>query len=173
MKSKKTTTKKQVKNEWISFKRSKIHSTGGFAAKNIPKGTRIIEYVGNLITKKEAEKIADREIARHKRNSKNGAVYLFDLNKKYDIDGNVPWNPAKNINHSCNPNAEFDIKKERVWIVAIKNIKKGEEITYDYGYDIENWQDHPCKCGSKNCVGYIVSSDDWDKLGKKLKKPDI
>ena len=167
------TKKSIVKGEWIKFSKSKIHSNGGLAAKNIPKNTRIIEYVGNLITKKEAEKIADREIARHKRNSKNGAVYLFDLNKKYDIDGNVPWNPAKNINHSCNPNAEFDVKEGRVWIVAIKNIKKGEEITYDYGYDIENWQDHSCKCGSKNCVGYIIGQEDWDKfkeMGHKSEK---
>ncbi|PIN96683.1 SET domain-containing protein-lysine N-methyltransferase [Candidatus Pacearchaeota archaeon CG10_big_fil_rev_8_21_14_0_10_31_9] len=162
--------KKTEENEWIKFKTSKIHSTGGFAIKDIPKKTKIIEYVGKKVTKKEAEKIADREMAKHKRDKNKGAVYLFELNKTNDIDGNVPWNHARFINHSCSPNAEFDIKGGKVWIVAIKNIKKGEEITYDYGYDLENWHEHPCKCGSENCIGYIVARDEWHKLSKRLKK---
>ncbi|MBS3072380.1 SET domain-containing protein-lysine N-methyltransferase [Candidatus Pacearchaeota archaeon] len=168
---KKDKIKKSIDNEWVKFRRSKIHSTGGFAAKDIPKGTKIIEYIGKKITKKQADKIADKEMARHKRDKNNGAVYIFELNKKYDIDGNVSWNPARLINHSCSPNAETEIKKERIWIIATKKIKKGEEITYDYGYDIDDWDNHPCKCGSKNCVGYIVSQDQWKKLRKRLQNP--
>lgn len=160
--------KQTKKNEWISFKKSKIHSTGGFAVKDIPKGTRIIEYIGKKITKKQADEIADKELAKHQENKNNGAVYIFELDKKYDIDGNVLWNSARLINHSCSPNAEADVKKDHIWIKAIKKIKKGEEITYDYGYDLDEWQDHPCECKSDNCIGFIVSKEHWPKLIKKL-----
>jgi len=134
---KKLKSSKTLKNEWISFKKSKIHSTGGFAVKDISKGTKIIEYIGKKITKKQADEIADKELRRHRKNKFKGAVYIFELDKKYDIDGNVSWNPARLINHSCNPNAEADVKKGKIWIKSIKKIKKGCEITYDYGYDLE------------------------------------
>ena len=72
--------------------------------------------------------------------------------RKWDIDGNVPWNTARFINHSCDPNAETMNTGRRILIQAMKDIPKGEEITYNYGYDIENYEDHPCHCGSPNCV---------------------
>ena len=82
------------------------------------------------------------------------------------IDGNIPENEARFINHSCDPNCESQIIRGHVWIVSTRDIKKGEELSYDYGYDLEFFTDHPCRCGSDNCVGYIVS---WDKR-RKLKK---
>ena len=96
-------------------------------------------------------------------------VYIFELNKKYDINGNVKWNTARFINHSCNPNAEASNDDGHIWIEALRDIKKGDEITYNYGYDLESFEEHPCKCGSANCVGYIVDKDLWPKL-EKLKK---
>ena len=163
---------KSTISQYIKVKKSKIHCTGVFAKKNIPKGTKIIEYVGKKLTKKQSDKAADRDITRNKKNKKNGAVYIFELNKKYDIDGNVPYNTAKLINHSCNPNCEADIIKNHIWIIALKNIKKGEEISYDYSYefDIEDLEDHPCRCGAKNCDGYIVDRNEWPKMYKALKK---
>jgi len=158
-------------NEFVGIKESKVHGSGIFALKDISKGTRIIEYVGNKITKKQSDDVFEKQFAKHEKDPKNqGGVYIFELNKRYDLDGNVSWNPARLINHSCDPNCESDIVKGHIWVVSIKNIKKNEEISYDYGYDLENYKDHLCKCGSKNCVGYIVSQEHWNKLKKLLKK---
>jgi SET domain-containing protein len=98
-------------------------------------------------------------------------VYMFELNKEYDIDGVVARNYARFINHSCDPNCEVDIADNHIWISSIKRIKKGAELTYNYGYPFDSdFDEHVCKCGSKNCVGYILSADDWPKLKKSLNK---
>ena len=160
-----------TKSEWIEVKSSSIHNKGIFAAKDIPKDTKIIEYVGKKVSKSESNEISDKELEKSKSNPEElGSVYLFTLNKNTDINGNVSWNTARLINHSCDPNCESDIIKGKVWIKATRNIKKGEELGYDYGYDIANYEDHICKCGSKNCVGYIINSDQWINLRKKLRK---
>ncbi len=160
-----------VNTEYVEVKGSGIHHKGVFAAKFIPKGTRIIEYVGEKLTKAQSDKRADVYLEENEKNpDKNGAVYIFELNKKYDIDGNVPNNPAKYINHSCDPNAETDIIRGKIWVIALRDIEKGEEITYDYCYDLDSWEDHPCRCGSKNCLGYIVGEDHRAKLKKELEK---
>jgi SET domain-containing protein len=149
---------------------SGIHGRGIFAAAKIKKGARIIEYVGEKITKKEAVRRAARQITRNRKNVEEGAVYIFEINSRYDIDGNVDWNPARFINHSCDPNCETLNDNGHIWIEAIRKIKPGEELTYNYGYDVENYQDHPCRCGSKKCVGYIVRKSQWKKLAKQIKK---
>ncbi len=161
---------KKVNTSFIVVKNSKIHNKGVFAKKDIPKGTKVIEYVGEKITKAEAEKRAEKQMKKSKNHTADGGVYIFELNKKYDIDGKVPWNPARFINHSCNPNCETESDEKHIWIVAIKNIKKGEELNYNYGYDLENYKEHPCKCNSENCVGYTVAEEHWPKLKKKLIK---
>lgn len=145
---------------------SKIHNSGIYAKEDIPKGAKVIEYIGEKITKEESEKRADNQLEVSKSNPELGAVYIFELDDEYDIDGNVDYNPARFINHSCSPNCEVDITDGHIWIIAIKDIKKGEEITYNYQYDIEDYQDHPCRCGSPNCVGYILDEEHWDKIKK-------
>lgn len=112
-----------------------------------------MEYVGPLITKKEAEK----ELNCHNE-------YIFTLNDKYDIDGSVDYNIARFINHSCDPNCESDIKNDRVWLYSIRDIKEGEELTYNYGYDLEDFEYRTCECGAKDCVGFMVAEDDFDKV---------
>ena len=95
-------------------------------------------------------------------------VYVFELNKLYDIDGSAAYNHAKLINHSCNPNCEVEIINNEIWISAIKNIKKNTELSYNYGYSYDtDYVDHICKCGSSKCVGYILDEDHWPKLKKK------
>ncbi len=101
-----------------------------------------------------------------------GSVYIFELNSRYDIDGSPLFNKARYINHSCNPNCEVDIIRGKIWIKSIKKIFKGEELSYDYGYefDRDDFKDHICNCGSKNCIGYIISKDDWPKYKRWQKK---
>ena len=131
------------------IKKSNIDNRGLYASKNIKSGTKIIEYKGKIVTKKKVEEDSKYD------NDK--AIYLFNLNKKYDLDGDFRYNTARLINHSCNPNCEVSGVGFKIWVYAIRDIKKGEELSYDYGFGYdEYYKDFPCKCGSKNCVGYIV-----------------
>jgi len=97
---------------------------GLFATRPIRKNTRIAEYKGPLLTFDDAEKAEAR-----------GNRYLYEVNKRWTIDGKARSNVARYANHSCNPNADSYNVKLRVFIRAIKNIKPGEEIVYDYGTD--------------------------------------
>ena len=153
-------------------KKSKIHGIGITASTDIKKGKKIIQYIGDKITKKEGDKRSAERIEKYLNNKNEGSVYIFELNKKYDIDGSPLYNKARYINHSCNPNCEVDIIKNEIWISSIKKIKKGEELSYDYGYpfDKDDYSDHVCKCGSIKCIGYIISQDDWPKYKKYFKK---
>lgn len=152
---------------WI-VRRSSIHQRGVFARTDIPKETKVIEYVGEKITKAESER---RGLDLMNKAAKTGgaAVYIFTLNKKYDLDGGKSWNPARLINHSCDPNCEAFITRGKVWIYAKRDIVKGEELTFNYGFDLETWEDHPCRCGSSKCVGYILDEQYWPKLRTRLK----
>ncbi len=103
----------------------------------------------------------------------NSKILKFNLNKKYDLDGDYKFNTARLINHSCNPNCEVTGKGLKLWIYSIRDIKKGEELTYDYGFSYDkDYKQFPCKCGEKYCVGYIVcSASRWRiKKSKKQKK---
>ena len=157
--------------KWI-VRRSKIHGYGVFASSDIKKGARIIEYIGEKISKSQGDKRSAARLKKYLDSNITGSVYIFELNKKYDIDGSPRYNKARYINHSCDPNCEVEIVKDRIWISSIKNIKKGSELSYDYGYsfDKDDYKDHRCKCSSKNCIGYIISSDDWNKFLKHLSK---
>ena len=105
-------------------KNSRIHSSGLFAKTDIKSGSQIIEYRGLKITKAQSDKIADVHIEANKKEGKVGSVYIFTLNQRYDINGKVSWNLAKYINHSCDPNCETDIVRGKIWINAIRDIKK-------------------------------------------------
>jgi len=164
---------KPTTSEYIEVRESCIHNNGIFASKNIPKGTKIIQYIGEKITKSEANRRGWKVIEESKNSKTLGAVYIFILNNKTDIDGYVPYNTARYINHSCSPNCETEIINKEIWIMALRDIKNGEELSYNYGYEIEDYEDHPCKCGSNNCVGYIVAEYQWSKLKKVLRKKSI
>ncbi len=144
-------------------KKSNIDKRGLYASKNIKAGDKIIEYIGRLISKKEAETNSKFD------NKKD--IYLFNINEKWDLDGDYRWNAARLINHSCNPNCEVEGKKLKLWIVAIKDIKKDEELSYDYGfsYSKEDLKNFVCRCGSKKCCGYIVRESSRWRINKKFK----
>ena len=140
----------------VCFHRSAIHGIGGFARADIAAGTRVIEYAGERITKAES-------LRRCELNNE----YIFSLDDTHDLDGNVPWNPARFLNHSCDPNCEAEPDAGRVWIVARRNIRAGEEITFNYGYDLEDYREHPCHCGAPDCVGHIVSEEFFDHVRRQ------
>jgi SET domain-containing protein len=131
------------------IKKSNIDNKGLYAEKNIKSKKIIINYKGKIITKKETDT--------NPKYDNDKAIYLFNLNSRYDLDGDFKYNDARLINHSCNPNCEVEGKGLKLWITAIKDIKKGEELSYDYGFGYdEDYKQFVCKCGAKNCVGYIV-----------------
>jgi uncharacterized protein len=123
--------------------RSKIHGRGVFATESIRKGTRIVEYLGEIITDEEAD---HRERGRKH-------VWFFDLDCGHVIDGD-PRLPGPCVNHSCRPNCFTEIAAGRVFIVADRAIRQGEELTYDYRLepDVTVW---PCHCGAPGCRGTI------------------
>ena len=92
---------------------------GLYAESEIPKGACIIEYKGPEVPKAKEESI--------------NSLYLFEVNARKTIDGSPRWNTARYINHSCRPNSEPNIHKGRVFIHALRRIKPGEELAYDYG----------------------------------------
>jgi len=145
------------------IKKSKIDNRGLYAATNIKKDTKIIEYKGKIITVKETET--------NPKFDNDKAIYLFNLNKKYDLDGDFKYNTARLINHSCDPNCEVDGVGLKLWIYAVKDIKENEELTYDYGFSFDkDYKDFPCKCGAKKCVGYIVNSQSRWRIKKSKKR---
>ena len=147
--------------ELLLLKESTIHGVGAFAGRDICQGTRIIEYVGERITKSESLRRCEKS-----------NEYLFALDDEHDLDGNVAWNPARFLNHSCAPNCEARLAAGRIWIVATRNIAAGEELTFNYGYDLADYRDYPCQCGSPKCVGYIVAEEFSDHLrGRKSGLP--
>jgi SET domain-containing protein len=158
-------------SESCEVRGSTIHGRGVYATKFIPKQTKIIEYVGELIDKKESEK---RGISQQAKSQKTGdaAVYIFTLSRRFDIDGDVPWNTARLINHSCAPNCEAWIEGRKIFIHSTTDIQEGEELTFDYGFDVECYEDHPCRCGKEGCVGYIVSRSQWAELAERLKEKE-
>ena len=126
---------------------SRIAGQGLFAAQDIPKGTRIIQYIGARIPKAaSAERLAQ------------GNTYIFAFNERYDIDGKMLKNKARYINHSCEPNCEAVVTKRPIWIVALRDIQAGEELSYNYGLTAKQYR---CCCGAKNCCGYILDPAYW------------
>tara|TARA_B100001027_G_scaffold212988_1_gene183049 strand:+ start:212 stop:661 length:450 start_codon:yes stop_codon:yes gene_type:complete len=144
------------------IKKSKIDKNGLYANQNIQKGTKIIEYKGKIISVRQSE------VSPKFDNGK--AIYLFNINKKYDLDGDFKFNTARLINHSCDPNCEVFGSGLKIWVYAMKNIKKGEELSYDYGFSYDdNYKAYPCRCGSKICAGYIVRQGSRWRIKKKKK----
>lgn len=109
-----------MKNENVQTKKSQS-GLGLFARRDFKKGEMVIEYTGEKITEEEA--------------NQRGGKYLFELNNEWTIDGKSRNNLARYINHSCKPNCypELDENEEHIYIFAKKNIKEGEELTYNYG----------------------------------------
>jgi SET domain-containing protein len=154
---------KEEPNPYFELRTSEIQGTGAFATRTIRKGTRIIEYLGQRISWRTADKRYDDEkMSRHH-------TFLFTVDDKTCFDAGMNGNDARFLNHSCDPNCEAINDRKRIFIEAKKTIPAGTELVYDYQY--ERTDDHTaaderfykCRCGSPNCRGTILapkSSDD-------------
>ncbi|MBX3192150.1 MAG: SET domain-containing protein-lysine N-methyltransferase [Labilithrix sp.] len=144
------------------LRRSKIHGTGVVATRTIRAGRRIIEYIGERITHKEAER-------RYSVKAKDDShTFLFTISSRHVIDAGVGGNVARFINHSCDPNCEAVIERGRVFIETVRAIAPDEELAYDYNIGRED-NDPPnvekifgCHCGSKKCRGTMITPLDDD-----------
>jgi uncharacterized protein len=114
---------------------------GLFATKPIKKRALIVRYTGRIIPNAEAE-----------RREAKGARYMYELNKKYTLDGSSRSNLGRYANHSCRPNAESVIYRRQVRIKAVRNIKPGDEITYHYGKDYYDAYIGKARCKCVTCT---------------------
>jgi len=118
--------------------RSQVHGFGLFAGEAIPRGVRIIDYAGELVRNdEECEAREDRYLA-------DGCIWVFRINRAWSRDANVGGNIARFINHSCSPNCWWEVVDKTIWIRAARNIRRGEELTYDYS--IIGERTIPCRC---------------------------
>lgn len=121
----------------LKVKRSRA-GLGLFTSTPIKKGACVIEYTGNILTPQQEEE--------------SNSLYLFDAENGVTIDGAPRWNTARYINHSCRPNCEIDIYKNRVYVMARRAIKPGEELTYDYDKDYFDAYIKPKGCRCLKCA---------------------
>ena len=143
----------------IQVRRSGVHGKGVFALVDIPRGTRIIEYVGEIVSWDEAQR-------RHPHDPQDpNHTFYFHIDEDRVIDALHGGNASRWINHSCAPNCLADEQDGRIFIKARRAIKAGEELNYDYGLVIDEpltpelIADYPCRCGARNCRGTLLSSD--------------
>ena len=132
---------------------SRIAGQRLFAEQNMRQGTKIIRYIGEKITQEES----DRRLAA-------GNVYIFGLDERYALDGDTPKNTARFINHACEPNCHTEQFGSTIWIVAIRDIAAGEELTYNYGYELNAEPAERCHCGAKDCCGFILGPQYWERI---------
>ena len=137
-------------------RRSRVHGLGAFATRQIRKGTRIVEYLGDRVSHQEADRRYESK------SSDDNHTFLFIVDRGIVIDGGVNGNEARFINHGCDPNCESVTLDRRVFIEALRTIKSGEELKYDYS--IGRDKDDPpnvdevfaCHCGAKECRGTML-----------------
>jgi len=145
-----------TQTELFEVKPSRIHGTGVFARVDIAAETRVLEYVGERLSKEES-------LRRREANN----FFVFTVTDEFDIDGAVEWNPARFINHSCAPNCEAREDDERIWIIASRKLDAGEELTFNYGYDLQDYEEHPCRCGAPECIGFMVAEEHFEDVRRK------
>ena len=142
----------------VAVRRSPIHGRGVFAVNNIAKGARIIEYTGDRISHAQADRLYGDL------HDGNSHTMLFAATDKIVIDATKRGGPARWINHSCAPNCEANEEDGRVFIDAIRPIKPGQELSYDYNLVLEERhtpklkREHPCHCGAPKCRGTLLGN---------------
>jgi hypothetical protein len=148
-------------NKYFRIRRSRIQGRGAFATRKIRKGTRIVEYIGERISaKEELRRYNDWGQNRHH-------TFLFAVDKNTTIDATRFGNEAKYFNHSCDPNCEALDEHGHIFIYATKTIYPGDELTYDYGFELTEpltprmMRFYHCKCGTNFCRKTILKPKNW------------
>ena len=161
------TSKQTRRTQPFELRRSGIQGRGAFATRLIRKGQRIAEYTGEKIDNDEADRRYDDEkMSRHH-------TFLFILDDDTVVDAAVGGNDSRFINHSCDPNCEAVIEGKHIYIYALRTIRPGEELAYDYQYERmpdhteEDEQFYACRCGAANCRGSILAPKPARKPRKK------
>ena len=150
-------SRKQPSSRRFSVRRSTIHGRGVFALRPIRKGARVIEYTGEPISNREADR-------RYASQYSSPHTMLFIVDAKTVIDANRQGNSARWINHSCSPNCEAVDDEGRIYIEAIRDIRRGDELTYDYNLVLDERHTpaaksaHPCCCGAQRCRGTLLGT---------------
>jgi SET domain-containing protein len=152
----------------IAVRPSSIQGLGVYATRPIRKGERLVEYLGQRISHEEADgRYDDASMQRHH-------TFLFSVDERTCIDGNVQGNDARFINHSCAPNAYSLNDGGRIFVVALRRIAEGEEIFYDYAYTTEPTDTleelrrvYPCHCGAAKCRGTLA---DTSAIARRAKR---
>jgi uncharacterized protein len=146
-----------VTGNFIKARKSTVHGKGVFAVAPIAEGQHLIEYIGEHIGWKEA-------LRRHPHDpAQPNHTFYFSLESGDCIDANVGGNDARWINHSCAPNCEAEELHGRVFIKALRNITKGEELFYNYGLIIDDKYtkklkaEYACWCGAPKCRGTMLA----------------
>jgi len=159
-----------VSGRRIQTRRSGVHGKGMFAVQDLAEGETLIEYVGEVISWKEA-------LRRHPHDPTDpNHTFYFHVDEKHVIDAKHGGNSSRWINHSCAPNCEADEQKGRVFIKALRNIPAGDELFYDYGliidakYTKKLKAEYPCWCGAPTCRGTLLAPKDKDDQKKAKKK---
>ena len=159
-----------VSGRRIQTRRSGVHGKGMFAVQDLAEGETLIEYVGEVISWKEA-------LRRHPHDPTDpNHTFYFHVDEKHVIDAKHGGNSSRWINHSCAPNCEADEQKGRVFIKALCNIPAGQELFYDYGliidakYTKKLKAEYPCWCGAPTCRGTLLAPKDKDEQKKAKKK---
>lgn len=129
----------------IRRRRSKLHGWGVFALESINKNKRVIDYAGEKILNKDSQKREEKYL-------ENGQIWCFRVNRRWTRDAGVGGNIARFINHSCKPNCYSNIIGHTIWICAGRNIRPGEELTYNYYTEGEG--EIPCRC-SPDCKNLL------------------
>ena len=138
--------------------RSNIHGLGLFAGEDIEWGRRLIEYQGQLLSAKEVKR-------RQRFYDSIGFTCLMEFGDGRGVDGITGGNESRFINHSAQPN--IGALREDDWRIvfySLEDIAKGEELTFNYGFDLENYKEYLCLCGSLECVGYIVAEEFFEHV---------
>ena len=152
--------KSMTYRDLIEVRQSTIQGRGVFALRKIKTGTRIIEYTGERISPdEETNRYDDDHMERHH-------TFLFTIDEDATIDAARFGNAARFINHSCDPNCEAVEDDRRIFIEAIRDIHPGEELSYDYNFEVDE-VDTPelrnfyvCRCGAPDCRGTILKMED-------------
>ena len=139
----------------LIIRKSGIHGSGCYTLGAIPEGAYIVEYTGTVLSKDEADDLY----------SDRADTYLFCLGEgDFVIDGDTA---AAFVNHCCEPNCETDEVEGKIWVIALRQIGAGEELTYDYNlYDGDDDDAAPCHCGVKTCRGTMYGEEEMERRAK-------